>query len=105
MHPPFYLVPHLLHPSISAYILSFPLLSSHVSEGAKPPILNEILDFLETQGNLEARDAEDINFFVAAMNVCTYKLEDLNLAYRLNNVLHTGNNYDLMGDSLKESIY
>ncbi|CAH0391657.1 unnamed protein product [Bemisia tabaci] len=74
-------------------------------EGAKPPILNEILDFLETQGNLEARDAEDINFFVAAMNVCTYKLEDLNLAYRLNNVLHTGNNYDLMGDSLKESIY
>lgn len=53
----------------------------------------------------EIRDLSDTNFFVSAMDVCRNHLNDVKLAKRIDNLLHFGNNYDLIGDSYKESIY
>lgn len=54
---------------------------------------------------LEMRDLKDTFFFVTAMDICNYHLQDKDLAKRVHNLLHIGNNYDLIGDSYKESIY
>lgn len=51
------------------------------------------------------RDMSDTNFFVTAMDICNNHLNDFELAKRVDNLLHLGNNYNLIGDSYKESIY
>lgn len=51
------------------------------------------------------KDPRDIIFFTDAMENCRYHLNDLEAAYRLDKLLHTGDNYDLIGDSFKESVY
>lgn len=53
----------------------------------------------------QIRDLKDTSFFVTAMEVCRNHLQDINLARRVDQLLHTGNNYDLIGDSYKESVY
>lgn len=80
------------------------MLSALHQDGATPSTLNDIVSYLENK-ELSSRDPEDVNFFPAAMNVCAQKLEDVNLAYRLNSILHHADNYNLMGSSLGESIY
>ena len=50
-------------------------------------------------------DPRDTFFFVTAMDICRNHLQDLELAHRVDKLLHTGDNYDLIGDSFKESIY
>ena len=50
-------------------------------------------------------DQKDTFFFVTAMDICRNHLQDLDLAQKVNALLLTGNNYDLIGDSYKESIY
>lgn len=49
--------------------------------------------------------SKDAFFFVTAMDVCNNHLQDSELAKRVDQLLHFGNNYDLIGDSYKESIY
>lgn len=67
-------------------------------------ILMDIMDKIEGK-EFKIVDLRDTFFFVTAMDVCRNHLHDKDLALRVNNLLHTGNNYDLMGDSYKESIY
>lgn len=66
--------------------------------------LHEIIDEIEGK-ELEIHDTKDTNFFVTAMDVCRNHLHDRNLAERINNLLHFKNNYNLIGDSYKESVY
>lgn len=53
----------------------------------------------------EIVDLKDTSFFVTAMGICHQHLSDLELARRVDGLLHTGENYNLIGDSYKESIY
>lgn len=53
----------------------------------------------------QIQDIKDTSFFVTAMDVCRNHLQDINLARKVNALLHTGRNYDLLGDSYKESVY
>lgn len=71
------------------------------------PVSHVLVDILN---QIEGKDfrithAKDTFFFVTAMDVCRNHLADKDLANRLNVLLHHGNNYDLIGDSYKESIY
>lgn len=72
--------------------------------GPKSTILYDIMNEIENKQH-EIRDLSDINFFVSAMDVCRNHLNDMELAKRVDKLLHFGNNYDLIGDSYKESIY
>lgn len=51
------------------------------------------------------QDIKDTYFFVTAMDICNTQLHDKELAEKVHNLLHYGNNYDLIGDSYKESVY
>lgn len=53
----------------------------------------------------QIQDISDTNFFVTAMDICRNHLNDANLAKRVNKLLHFGSNYNLIGDSYRESIY
>ncbi|XP_044748174.1 protein PTCD3 homolog, mitochondrial [Coccinella septempunctata] len=67
-------------------------------------IMFDIMREIENK-QLEIRDLRDINFFVAAMSICRFHLNDLDLAHRVDALLHYGNNYDLIGNSYKEAVY
>ncbi|KAL5286782.1 PTCD3 family protein [Megaselia abdita] len=73
----------------------------------KGPTSHVLVDILnEIQGKeFQIQDIRDTSFFVTAMEICRNHLHDKNLAKKLNELLHTGKNYDLIGDSYKESVY
>lgn len=51
------------------------------------------------------RDISDTYFFATAMDIANNHLHDVSLGQRIHKLLLTGKNYDLIGDSYKESIY
>jgi pentatricopeptide repeat domain-containing protein 3 len=71
------------------------------------PVSHVIVDILNQIEGKEftMRDIKDTNFFVTAMDVCRNHLLDRSLAKRVDDLLHTGDNYNLIGDSFKESTY
>lgn len=52
-----------------------------------------------------SQDPRDTAFFTMAMDVARNHLQNVELAHEVDDLLHTGNNYDLIGDSYKESVY
>jgi len=64
----------------------------------------DILNEIEGK-SFTIHDPKDTFFFVTAMDLCRNHLQDLDLANKVNKLLHVGNNYDLIGDSYKESVY
>ncbi|CAH1176490.1 unnamed protein product [Phaedon cochleariae] len=72
--------------------------------GPTSTILHDIMAQVENKEHT-IFDPSDTNFFVTAMDVCRNHLRDVNLGKRVDRLLHVGNNYDLIGDSFKESIY
>lgn len=73
--------------------------------GSQPTsLLYEIMDEIDNK-EFKVQDVRDTNFFVTAMDICNTHLRDRDLAERINNLLHYGNNFDLIGDSYKESVY
>lgn len=71
------------------------------------PVSHVIIDILnQIEGKeFQIRDTRDTFFFVTAMDVCRNHLFDKNLAKRVDALLHLGDNYNLIGDSFKESTY
>ncbi|XP_022230990.2 protein PTCD3 homolog, mitochondrial [Drosophila obscura] len=71
------------------------------------PVSHVIVDILNEIAGREFRveHPKDTYFFATAMDVCRNHLNDKSLAKKVNQLLHTGNNYDLIGDSFKESVY
>lgn len=67
-------------------------------------VLVDILNLIDGK-EFQIRDIKDTYFFVQAMEVCRIHLHDKNLAKRLDALLHLGDNYNLIGDSFRESIY
>lgn len=71
------------------------------------PVSHVLIDILnQIEGKeFHIRDIRDTAFFTYAMEICRYHLHDKALAKRVNALLHVGDNYNLIGDSYKESIY
>ncbi|XP_075165781.1 small ribosomal subunit protein mS39 [Haematobia irritans] len=71
------------------------------------PVSHVIVDILnEIQGKeFKIQHPKDTYFFATAMDVCRNHLHDRSLAVKVDKLLHTGNNYELIGDTYKESIY
>lgn len=71
------------------------------------PVSHVLVDIMnQVEGKeFHIQNAKDTYFFVTAMDVCRNHLADKDLAKRVDRLLHHGNNYDLIGDSYKESIY
>lgn len=72
--------------------------------GPRSAILIDILNEVENKEH-KIRDISDTNFFVTAMDVAKNHLGDLSTGERVHKMLLLGNNYNLIGDSYKESIY
>ncbi|KAJ8922045.1 hypothetical protein NQ315_008686 [Exocentrus adspersus] len=91
-----------IEPSLGSYY--FLLVTFCKERGPKSTILYDIMAHIENKEH-KIRDLSDTNFFVTAMDVCRNHLNDVEMAKRVDRLLHIGNNYDLIGDSYKESIY
>ncbi|XP_023938171.2 protein PTCD3 homolog, mitochondrial [Bicyclus anynana] len=90
-------------PSLSAYYYLLCLFCKE--QGPRIDILTNIIADLENRESIEATQATDTNFFITAMGVCSDHLQDVNLAERVHALLMKGDNYKLVGDAYKESIY
>lgn len=91
-----------IEPSLGSWY--FVLITFCRERGMKSYILEDILTYIEGK-EFTMRDFKDTYFFVTAMDVARNHLHDKIVADRIDALLHTGNNYDLIGDSYKESIY
>ncbi|CAI6343787.1 unnamed protein product [Macrosiphum euphorbiae] len=70
----------------------------------KSTILVDILNLIEEKP-LSIKDLADTNFFMAAMENCRYHLQNVDVALRVHSVLLKAKNYNLIGDSYRESVY
>lgn len=68
------------------------------------PILQDIMKQIEGR-EFTIRDYADSLFFSTAMEICNHYLHDINLAYQINDLLWLGRNYNLIGNSYRESAY
>lgn len=91
-----------IEPSLASYY--YLLMIFCKERGPVSGILSDIMNHIENK-EFTVRHPKDTFFFVTAMDVCRNHLQDKELAYRVDKFLHRGNNYDLIGDSYKESIY
>ncbi|KAL3265472.1 hypothetical protein HHI36_009676 [Cryptolaemus montrouzieri] len=91
-----------IEPSLASW--SFILQIYCKERGPTSTILFDIMNEIENKEHM-IRDIRDVNFFVTAMNICRYHLNDVSLAKRVDKLLHYGNNYNLIGDSFRESLY
>jgi len=91
-----------IEPCLSSYYF---IMNTFCKE--RGPISTILVDIMkEIEGKeFTIQDSKDTFFFLAAMDICRNHLQDLELANKVDALLHTGNNYDLIGDSYKESIY
>ncbi|XP_018331049.1 protein PTCD3 homolog, mitochondrial [Agrilus planipennis] len=91
-----------VEPSLASWY--YVLIAFCKDRGPKSGVLFEILKEIENK-EFTARDIYDTYFFVTAMEICRYHLHSKDAAERVHNVLMFKDNYNLIGDSYKESIY
>ncbi|XP_074027705.1 small ribosomal subunit protein mS39 [Leptinotarsa decemlineata] len=91
-----------IEPSLGSWY--FVLITYCKERGAISTILHDIMTHVENKEH-NIRDISDVNFFVTAMDICRNHLRDAELGKRVHKLLLLGNNYNLIGDSYKESIY
>ncbi|KAJ8727118.1 hypothetical protein PYW08_015515 [Mythimna loreyi] len=92
-----------IQPGLAAYYYLLCLFCKE--RGPRFDILSTILNELEQKEHLEAKEPADTNFFITAMGVCSDHLQNITMAERLHALLMKGDNYKLVGDAYKESIY
>lgn len=91
-----------VEPSLASYYYLLVIFCRE--RGPVSTILYDVMNLLQGH-ELEIRDPKDVFFFVTAMDVCHTHVHDKNLALKVHKLLLLGNNYVLIGDSLKESVY
>ncbi|XP_076332444.1 small ribosomal subunit protein mS39 [Tachypleus tridentatus] len=91
-----------IEPSLGSYYYLLTIFCRN--SGPTSSILIDIMQYIEDK-DLEIRHPKDVFFFVTAMDVCHNHLLDKELAYRIHALLEKGDNYCLIGDSFRESIY
>lgn len=94
-----------IEPSLGSYYLLIQTIGRDKNTSVdQSKVLSDILSRLEGQ-NLVIRHPLDVKFFVRAMELCRFAANDVSLARRLDDLLHFGDNYNLIGDSYTESTY
>ncbi|EEZ97978.1 small ribosomal subunit protein mS39 [Tribolium castaneum] len=91
-----------IEPSLGSW--SLVLNTFYKDRGPVSTILHDIINLVENKEH-QIRDLKDVHFFVTAMETCRFYLNDVSLAKRIDRLLHHGENYNLIGDSYKESVY
>ncbi|CAH0628727.1 unnamed protein product [Chrysodeixis includens] len=92
-----------IEPGLAAY---YYLLCVFCKErGPRYDLLSTMINDLEKKETLVATEPADTNFFITAMGVCSDHLQNMELAERLHNLLMKDENYKLVGDAYKESIF
>ncbi|XP_033633555.1 pentatricopeptide repeat domain-containing protein 3, mitochondrial-like [Asterias rubens] len=90
-----------VEPSLGTYNL---LLVIFYKDSLPPSdMLYDIMDTIEGM-SFSLKHDQDVHFFKNAMNVCL-NLKDVELAYRVDLLLNTGDNNKLAGDYFSQSIY
>lgn len=74
---------------------------------ANIPTSHILIDILDHLGDSEFKCQQQIDtaFFMTAMSVCYYHLNDFEMAKRVDRLLHIGENYKLIGDSYAQRTY
>lgn len=67
-------------------------------------ILEDILDKIEGK-EFVVQDLMDTFFFCNAMEKCRFYYNNSDIAFRLNQLLWHGKNYNLIGTSMREAAY
>jgi pentatricopeptide repeat domain-containing protein 3 len=91
-----------IEPSLASW--AFVLQTFCRERGPVSHILIDILNEIEGK-EFHIQDPRDTNFFSIAMDIARNHLNDVTLCRRVNDLLHFGDNYNLIGDSYKESVY
>ncbi|XP_060532689.1 small ribosomal subunit protein mS39 [Cylas formicarius] len=91
-----------IEPSLGSYY--FIINTFYGDRRSVSTVLYDVMEQVDNKKH-EIRDMDDTSFFVAAMDICNNHLRDAHLAERVNKLLHLGNNYNLIGDSYRESTY
>ncbi|XP_066156302.1 small ribosomal subunit protein mS39 [Euwallacea fornicatus] len=91
-----------IEPSLGSWY--YVLIAICKERGPKSSVLANVLMEVANKSH-EIRDISDTNFFVTAMDVANNHLNNVILGQKVHELLMFKNNYDLIGDSYKESIY
>lgn len=91
-----------IEPSLASYMYLLQIFCRDRNQVSH--VLIDIMNEIEGK-EFEIQDIRDTHFFVTAMEICRHHLFSTDLAKRVNALLHTGENYNLIGDSYKESNY
>lgn len=91
-----------IEPSLTSY--NYVLKIFYKNKETKSLILREILNEIEGK-NFVPQDKNDSAFFVTAMEIAANVLEDPELGNKIQQLLLTGDNYNLIGSNFRESIY
>ncbi|KAF7995316.1 hypothetical protein HCN44_006423 [Aphidius gifuensis] len=96
-----------IEPSLASYNYA---LQIYYRNGATPSLLlDEIIHKLELNNDknikLQIKDKSDIYFFVTAMNIACNTLNNSILGDRIHKLLLDHENYNFIGDALKENVY
>lgn len=91
-----------IEPSLATWY--FVLQTFCKERGPVSHVLIDILNQIEGK-EFHIQDFRDTSFFMSAMEICNQHLNDKNLSKRVDALLHHGDNYNLIGDSFKESVY
>uniref|UniRef100_A0A3P9LGE0 Small ribosomal subunit protein mS39 n=1 Tax=Oryzias latipes TaxID=8090 RepID=A0A3P9LGE0_ORYLA len=93
-----------ISPSLATYDHILAAFYKSASSGpSNTEILLEVLTELEGT-RLTCQDPDDVLFFSSAMRICLDG-KDLELGYKVQNLLQVGDNWRLLGDSYQQSIY
>ncbi|KAK7484424.1 hypothetical protein BaRGS_00024309 [Batillaria attramentaria] len=91
-----------IEPSLASW--KYLLAVFYPNESSDSNMLYKVMDELEGR-EFELRHVDDVEFFVNAMKICCQNLHDVELAFRVDELLNTGDNAALLGDSRLVNIY
>ncbi|CAC5425861.1 PTCD3 [Mytilus coruscus] len=93
-----------IEPTLGIYANLLQLIYNDHSRNPEHPFLPQLMDYIQGK-DFDLTSKDDIHFFVAAMKVCDLYLHDKDLAFRVDALLHSKDNYKFMIDFFAESTY
>ncbi|CAG00675.1 unnamed protein product [Tetraodon nigroviridis] len=94
---------HLARPHALQTLSEMRALGIASSGQGNADILQEVMAELKGR-SLECQDPDDVHFFSHAMRICLDN-KDLELGYSIQSLVEVGDNWRLLGDSYRQSIY
>eukprot|EP00106_Octopus_bimaculoides_P002443 XP_014769885.1 PREDICTED: protein PTCD3 homolog, mitochondrial-like [Octopus bimaculoides] len=85
-----------IEPSLASWSMFINII--YFNDNVESRVIYEIMDYLKDK-EMTLQHPADIHFF------CFIQIKDLQLAYKIDEFLHSGSNYKFLGDAFKEGIY